>query len=219
MTRALGADVSHFHPVQDWSALYDGGVRFLGVKATEGARYLDPTFRAHRDGARMLPFSLVAYYHFARSGDPIMQAERFMDAVGQLRDNERLVLDLEVAPDLPKDLSLSWADKFYTRLMGSVCSDRRPLIYTSSRFWQDIGNPDWDLASEIDLWAPRYNAQGIEPVIPKPWTGAGWKFWQFSESETLAGITGPCDANYFNGDNDALLAYAKLLPTSPAATT
>jgi GH25 family lysozyme M1 (1,4-beta-N-acetylmuramidase) len=211
--RALGVDVSHWKPVKNWSELYNSGVRFFGAKATEGNKYVDPTLRTHRDESRRQPFLLSIFYHFARSGDPRAQANRLQDAVGDLRPNERLCLDLEVSPtDDPKD-ALDWVDKFFETLMGGACSDRRPLIYTSKRIWRMIGDPAWDLASEVDLWSPRYNAQMIEPIPALPWAAAGWSFWQWSDGETPPVVTpgiGRCDVNYFKGDEAALAEYAKL---------
>lgn len=213
MSRAQGVDVSHHKPIKDYGALYDSGVRFVGVKATEGQSYVDPTLRTHRDELRRNPFVLIIYYHFGRSGDPVRQAERLQDAVGQLRSNERLCLDLEVLPATP-DLTLQWVDRFYSTLMQDVCSDRRPLIYTSKRIWRTFGDPSWDLALDVDLWAPRYNLSA-EPLVPTPWADRSWMIWQWSDGETPPFVTpgiGRCDRNYFNGDDQALERYARLTP-------
>jgi len=217
MNRARGFDVSGWQPGGDFSKAYASGLRFVGVKATEGQTVLDKTLRAHRDGLRQQPFLLGIYYHFVRSGNPEKQAERFMDAVGPLRDNERVCCDFEVLPipEHPAD-NLAWLDTFYETLMHGVCSDRRPLIYTSARIWRMLGNPEWDLASEIDLWAPRYST--TEPVMPAPWRNAGWTIWQNADDAPVPGVAGHCDVNYFRGDDAALAAYAKLTPAPPLVT-
>ena len=211
--RAHGIDVSHWKPIKNWTDLYSSGVTFVGMKATEGRTYVDPTLRTHRDEFRRHPFLLGIYYHFARSGDPVKQAQRLEDAVGPLRDNERLCLDLEVSPTEDPKEAVKWVDLFFTELMGGACGDRRPIIYTSKRIWRTIGDPTWDLASEVDLWAPRYNAQGVEPLPALPWAAAGWKFWQWTDGEFPLHFTpgvGKCDANYFQGTDEELAAYAKL---------
>lgn len=209
--RAEGIDVSHHKPVRDWSALSASRVYFIGVKATEGTTYLDPTFKLHRDAFRSSPLHLAIYYHFARPGDPVHQAERFMDAVGPLQANERLCLDLEGSgPTENPTHALAWLDAFYETLMDGACSDRRPFIYTSKRIWRMIGDPAWDLASEIDLWAPRYSR--AEPELPSPWKR--WTLWQYSDGESPDVLVTPgvgrCDRNVFNGDVDDLVKFVGL---------
>lgn len=210
--RAAGIDVSHHKPVKDWDRLVASGVSFVACKATEGLRYLDPTLRPHQAGFRSHDFALGIYYHFARSGDAADQAGRLIDAVGDLRDHERLCLDLEVVPvlDGDADASLRWVDAFIKTILNEV-QDRRPIVYTSRRIWRQIGDPAWEMAYDVDLWVPRYNAQGLEPALPKPWQN--WTFWQWTDGAAVDHVTpgvGRCDANWFNGDLDELRQYANV---------
>ncbi len=206
--RAKGIDVNAWHPIKDYQALAGSNISFVGVKATEGNILTDKAFLAHRDGLRALPLDLVVFYHFCRSGRPETQAVRLLDAVGPLRPNERLCLDLEVLPDDPGSV-LAWVDAFYGRIRRA-CPGQRQLIYTSKRIWSMFGNPSWAGAADIDLWAPRYNASGHEPELPAPWSERGWHIWQFSDGDVVsysAPGVGPCDANVWNGDRDALRAW------------
>ena len=211
MDAARGIDVSHHNTEDvpaDWDAVLASSISFVGIKVSQGNTFTDPTFSVNRAGVRARPFDFVTYYHFASAGDPVAQADRFVDLIGELRGNERLCLDLEDDKTGKPAVDLIWASKFYGRLLGGACSDRRPLIYTSRRVWLQLGNPTWDLASEIDLWAPRYGPD--EPELPVPWKSYGWRFWQYSEDELVPGIDGPCDASRFDGDVAALQAYATL---------
>jgi GH25 family lysozyme M1 (1,4-beta-N-acetylmuramidase) len=212
--RARGVDVSRWKPVADWNALKASGVTFVGFKATEGNTVVDRTFRGGRDAFRATGFSLGLFYHFARSGRADLQAERLMDLAGPLQDNERLVLDFEVmTTEAPED-GLAWIDLFFQTLSKSY-SDRRHIIYTSKRIWRMMGDPAWTRASQVDLWAPRYNAQASEPALPVPWAEAGWSFWQWTDGDFPLNVTpgvGKCDANYFRGSDPDLVAYAQLLP-------
>lgn len=213
MNRAAGIDISHWKSPTDWDQIYSSGVSFVGMKATEGNSYVDPKLRLHREEFRRRPFLLGIYYHFARSGVAERQAERLMDVVGDLRPNERLALDLEVSPTIDPLQALDWTERFISTLVGSVCSDRRPILYTSKRIWRTIGDPDWGLASEVDLWAPRYNAAGAEPAMPKPWEKTSWTFWQWTDGEFPRHVTpgvGKCDANWFRGTRDELREYAAI---------
>ena len=210
--RARGVDISKWKLVKDWNALKASGVTFVGMKVTEGNTVVDKTFRNSRDKFRATGFSLGMFYHFARSGRADLQAERLMDIAGPLRDNERLVLDFEVTTTAPED-GLAWIDLFFDTLDKSY-PDRRHIIYTSKRIWRMIDDPAWARASMIDLWAPRYNTQGVEPAMPTPWKSIGWKFWQWTDGDFPQHVTpgvGKCDANYFQGTDDDLKRYAKLL--------
>jgi lysozyme len=204
--RAEGIDVSHYHPVRDWELMLNAGMAFFGAKATQGHGFTDPTFAAHRDGCRRYPFVMVAYYHFARPGDPIKQVGRLLDAVGELRDNERLALDVE-GNDAP---GVTWVDAFIRELVRRV-PDRRPLVYTSARIWRDVLKlPDWPGAIATDLWAPRYGLE--EPELPADAEGfpiwPRWTFWQDSQSFPCPGVDGACDHSVFRGGLEDLKAYA-----------
>lgn len=215
VNRARGCDVNHYHPLVNASVMYDAGYSFVGMKATQGLTYVDPTFTSNRAAARSQPFDLLVHYHFCAPGDPIAQAEHFMDVVGSLRGNERLAFDLEDDKTGKPAVDIVWTTAFVTRLLGGVCTDRRLINYTSRRVWLQLGNPQWDLASETDLWLPRYGPD--EPEIPSPWKALGrtWSFWQNSEDAVVPGVAGPCDASLFNGDVAALRAYVALSPVMP----
>lgn len=208
--RAEGIDVSHWKPVKDWNALTRAQISFVGAKATEGTTVVDKTLRQHRDGVRDHGLALGIYYHFARSGSPSAQAERFMDAVGPLRTNERLALDFEVMTTAQPEEGLPWIAAFIATLKQEW-PDRRPILYTSKRIWRMIGDPEWQKAADVDLWVPRYNAKE-EPLLPRPFVNQGWTFWQWSDGDTPSCVTpgvGRCDRNYFRGDVVELRRYAK----------
>lgn len=181
---AWGPDVSHWRPVASWSDLVASGASFFAAKATEGEGNTDPTFAAHQGGARAQPFALCVWYHLARQGDPQVQAERFLSAVGPLADNERLALDTERS----SFVDARWIGAF----LDCLPTDRRPILYTSNAVWQGMGNPPFPRASGVDLWLPRYGS-AAEPVIPAPWNA--WSIWQHSQSTEVPGIQGPCDTN------------------------
>jgi hypothetical protein len=152
---------------------------------------------------------LAIYYHFARSGNPRVQATRFMDAVGPLDPRERLCLDLEVSPAAGPEAVRDWVDDFYSVLTRSdgLSSDRRPFIYTSARKWRELaGDQAWVAGTMgVDLWDA-----GREPLLPLPWAKRGWHVWQWTNGQEppceLPGV-GACDCNVWNGSEDDLKAY------------
>jgi GH25 family lysozyme M1 (1,4-beta-N-acetylmuramidase) len=218
MERAQGIDVSHHHPVRDWDAVLAAGMDIFGAKATNG-RGFDPTFAAHRDGARAQPFELVLYYHFPMpTSSAVSQADLLVNvatAGGGLRDNERLVLDVEPNDGWCPDIRFveEWVQEAI-RLGG----DRRLFVYTSARVWkEELGSPTWPSAIATDLWVPRYDGddarEGPEPALPVDRQGLPvwprWTLWQDSETFVCPGVAGPCDHNVWRGDREDLLAYVK----------
>jgi GH25 family lysozyme M1 (1,4-beta-N-acetylmuramidase) len=209
-TMPWGPDVSHYHPVKDWEAFNRSGATFFAAKATEGEHAVDQKFEYHREGYRTYcsSFTVCVWYHFFRMDrDPVNQAEHLVESVGDLGTAETLCCDFEggsydkIAPSLVRANGLKFLDSFYRRLLslGLLYADR-PLLYTSYRHWEAIGNPTWDLASDVDLWVPRYNAVPQPPdKLPKPWID--WKVLQYTDGD--AGVhknvdgVGLCDCNVF----------------------
>jgi lysozyme len=212
---AKGIDVSHWQTVSDWGALYDTGVRFVGIKATQGLG-TDPKFAGYQQGARTAPFLLRIFYAYLMPGDAVAQARALLDATGSLLDNERLCLDLEHRDSTGRlDVTLAQVDTFMTTLLGGACSDRRPLLYTSRGIWGELGDPAWALASDVDLWLKRYAPAPGQ--VPPPWAARGWAFWQSSETGSNSAIPGNIDLDVFVGDEPALATYARLTPAAAVA--
>ena len=155
MSNALGIDVNHYVYITDVALILANNISFVGIKCTEGTTVNDSQFLAHRNLVRSQPFALVIYYHLARTGDPVAQAHRFLETVGELHANERLALDTERT----STVSIQWIDTFYSELP----TDRRHILYTSAGVWTGMGNPEWSKSETVDLWLPRYGS-AHEPV-------------------------------------------------------
>lgn len=204
MADARGIDVSHWHPVKDWDRLVADNVHFLGIKATQGAGYRDPTLNAHRDGRRARPELLGAiFYHYPAGGDPKLEARNLLDAIGELRRDEAIALDVEQGPTGLGAPSIEWQRAFIAALPPG--HRPAPMIYTATHVWNELGDPPWPDATvgQVDLWIKRYAAAA--GPLPSPWSF--YRFWQQSESGTVAGVSGSVDINFFNGDAAALAAY------------
>jgi len=212
---AQGLDVSHFNVVNSWQETYDSGMRLVGIKATQGATFVDPKLSDHRAGARSMPFLLRFFYHYGSPGvDPAAQADHMLDVCGALLQNERLCLDFEARDPVTQRpaLNVAFATAFFSRLMGNASQLQRPFLYGSEEYWAELGNPPWPLASDVDLVLKRYAPGPGAP--PPPWTK--YTIWQKSEKGTVPGITGAVDLDEFNGSEDDLQAYVSgEQPASP----
>ncbi|MBL1065123.1 lysozyme [Streptomyces sp. 7-21] len=202
-----GVDVSSWQGNVDWPALWDSGVRWAYVKATEGTSYKNPYFTQQYNGSYDIGMIRGAY-HFAlpNSSSGIAQADYFADnGGGWSRDGKTLpgVLDIEYNPygsacyGLSDAEMVDWIDDFLTRYYERT--GRWAVIYTTDDWWAECTGNYSGFANHHPLWIAEYaSSPGTLP--------AGWSyytFWQYTSSGPIVG-----DHNLFNGASDRLQALA-----------
>lgn len=206
-----GIDISHWEPKIDWTKVVDAGYSFVFIKATDGLG-IDPMFETHaRNSFGALDRGIFHWYNPAYT--PKNQAANFWDAYQFSSWQLPPVVDLEGYTTGQYHGSHYWYDfcaNFY------ALSGFYPAIYTGYYYWLDqaVKNPvldmDW-FAEHCDLWIARYSVD--YPFIPRPWTK--WKWWQFSESGLVSGVTDglgrptECDEDLMNDG----------IPTTPPEET
>ena len=179
-----GVDVYEYSNISSYRQLKNSGVSVVIQKASEGLTYND-SLLSYR--ASMLPqygFK-VGYYHFAtNNGQPVAQAQHFLDRIKGLHSDTVLWLDIENQPNWTKAQAIDFTNKF----IGYV-QDRgyKIGIYTGLSFYYEylsgnIGN--------VPLWLASYGKQPLQfPNVVS---------WQYTGTGHIAGITGYADLDYFN---------------------
>ena len=226
-----GIDVSAWQPHIDWRKVAEAGNVFVFIKATEGARYVSPTFRTQRLDA-LAQGLLIGAYHFARweRDDPEAQAEHFARTIGPLSAGDLSpVLDLEWCSTGEKDALgktiyhrrpaieiARWALRFLHRLRE--LTGRIPLIYTGPSFWASClpkGGSEVEELATYPLWTVDYSPGSVLAKVPKvPRSGWTYDFWQWTGNGRTPGVTDAkgrlvdCDRNYFRGSIDELRLFA-----------
>ncbi|MEU5614556.1 lysozyme [Streptomyces sparsogenes] len=202
-----GVDVSSHQGNVAWSTLWNSGVRFAYVKATEGTSYTNPYFSQQYTGSYNVGM-IRGSYHFALPDNSTgaAQATYFVNhGGGWSRDGKTLpgALDMEYNPygstcyGKSASAMVSWIKDFtntYKSLTG-----RDPVIYTSTSWWKSCTGNSSAFGSINPLWIPRYGSSVGE--LP-----AGWSFhtiWQYTSSGATVG-----DHNKFNGALDRVQALA-----------
>lgn len=196
-------DISHHNRVDSFAKVRAAGVRAVIHKATQGARFVDPTYQAHRDQA-VAAGLLFGAYHFGVAGDAREQAEHFLSTVRP--DTPVLVLDLEGNPQ-GRDMSLNEAEQFVHHIADAT--GRFPGLYSGHTIKEmltaaGITDPSQTELSRCWLWIAQY---GPAPLIPKIWPT--WTLWQYTdgaagpEPHEIPGI-GRCDRDQFNGSEAVL---------------
>lgn len=187
-----GLDVSHYQPQMNFVNAKAAGFEFVFLKASEGASFVDKSFKGHRANARAAGM-LVGYYHFFRPlVDPEVQAKNFCAQIGKVQENELPpVCDLEDSDGVTGTAVAERAKEFcehVERLIGA-----RPILYTGPYYFQGLGAKA-QVLGDYPLWVAHYKTTA--PLTPPPW--ANWDFWQYTDSEKIPGKTN-LDANLFNG--------------------
>jgi lysozyme len=171
-----------------------GGVRLVGLKATEGYTFVDATVRARAKRARLAGIRRL-FYHFARPdlhpNGAITEADHFLGVVAAMvRKGDYLALDFETRNGkLAGKAHADWARAFNHRVQRRL--GKWPLFYANPDM---IGFLDQSLPIGGGLWLAAYgpNDGHQHPVRPPhPWQKI--KLHQFTSEGTIPGATHPTD--------------------------
>ena len=200
-----GIDVSSYQKDIDWSATAkDKNIKFVYVKATEGATYRSRHYQYNIENARQYGIHVGAY-HFFRPNVPVEKQFRNFTTVVKKEDQDLIpLIDVEVRGNnltvrALVDSVLAFADKLEDHY---GC---KPMIYTGHAFYNSY------LSGKIPgypLFIARYSK-----VEPRLTGGANWVLWQFSEKGVIAGIDHAVDLCRFNkgcGLKDILISGRKV---------
>jgi lysozyme len=195
-----GIDVSHFQGVVDWQKVSQAGMAFAFAKATEGITYVDPQLAANWPGIRAAGLVRGAYHFFEPNDDATQQAQHFLATVQLAPGDLPPVLDVEITGGV-SDPQL-WSGVATWLQIVEQTTGRQPILYTAPGFW-DSHAPDLTLTRH-PLWLADYATQ---PTLPNGWTS--WLFWQYSQSGSVAGVTGAVDLDEFSGTIQQLQELAQ----------
>lgn len=190
-----GIDISHHQGKIDWAELKDRGmidrfpVRFIMIKATEGATQTDENFKDNFYQAREYGFTRGAYHFYSVHTPARAQAEHFLRQVKLENGDLPPVLDVEHKPKNQTDNEfkasvLEWLDiveKHY---------HVKPILYTYYKFKTRYLNDS--IFDHYPYWIAHYYVDSVEYNGP-------WKFWQHTDVGRLPGIKGNVDFNIYNG--------------------
>jgi len=195
------ADLSHWNPLpqDDLAAAFGAaaayGIRYVALKATQGASFVDPTFAERRAAAAAAGLGVCAYA-FLDGTDPAPQADWLLRTVGALGGIE-LAIDCESNPSRNgvDSVTIPIAEAVAQRLEERLGF---PPIYYGSRWGPDgkaTGLPSAALA-RCPLWLGEW---GDAPVCPAGW--AAWTMWQCTNGRVGRDVVavpglGLCDRSY-----------------------
>ena len=183
-----GIDVSKYQGNIDWEAIANNeNIKFVYIKATEGATYTDPKFERNIAEARKHGVK-VGCYHFLRSSSTIH--DQFENIKQHIRREEQTFV-----PMIDVETKGKWSNEQLVDSLHALavkiyeyyhCA---PIIYTYVNFYNRY------LAGRFTnypLFIARYTDD--EPVLSD---GTPYVIWQFSERGRVPGINGNVDLNRF----------------------
>ena len=194
----------------DWEQLAtDTRVVAIIHRATIGdrvdAKYAERKIEAKRRGYKW------GAYHLGKAGDPIKQADFFLETVKPGKD-DLIALDLE-GTDATKDMSLDEARAFIKRIKKRT--GRYPLIYANHQVTKAISEQFGadDVFAKTRLWYARFKRNVTD--FPQG-TWKTYALWQFSSevncsptdrsecSYTVPGTDYDMDVDVYNGTIEEL---------------
>ena len=190
-----GIDISHHQGKIDWEELKEKGtindlpIRFIMIKATEGANRTDANFKDNFYQARENGFTRGAYHFYSVLSPAREQAAFFIRQVKLEMGDLPPVLDVEHKPRNQTDEEFKNSVKEWLDIVEDHYGVK-PIIYTYYKFkTRYLSDPVFD---EYPYWIAHYYVDKVE------YEGE-WKFWQHTDVGRLPGIRGPVDFNIYNG--------------------
>ena len=172
-----GIDISHHQGKIDWVALRDGGtidkhpVRFVMIKATEGATRIDKNFHDNFYQAREHGFTRGAYHFYSVHTPAKAQAQFFIRNTKLENGDLPPVLDVEHKPKSQTDAEFKQSIKEWLDIVERHYGVK-PIIYTYYKFkTRYLSDPIFD---EYPYWIAHYYVNRVE------YQGK-WKFWQHTD--------------------------------------
>ena len=190
-----GIDISHHQGEIDWDELRDKGlinespIRFVMIKATEGASRVDENFRNNFYQAREHGFTRGAYHFYSVLSSAQNQAAFYIRNVKLEKGDLPPILDVESKPKNQTDKAFKASVLQWLRIVEKHYG-LPPIIYTYHKFKERyLSDPEFD---EYPYWIAHYY---VDKITYK----GQWKFWQHTDVGRLPGIEGNVDFNIYNG--------------------
>lgn len=183
-----GIDVSHYQNRINWKEVARSGeVDYVYVKATEGEKLVDDTYRLNLNGARKAGLKVGVYHFYRPTADVRLQFQNFSSTVSH-RDLDLIpIVDVEHRGKEP-------LAKFQNKLKRFVDMVERhygvkPIIYTSRDFYNKyLSGP---------FTGYKYMIARYHPEVPELCDNAAFVMWQYTATGRVSGIQGNVDRSYF----------------------
>lgn len=194
-----GFDVSKHNGRIDWkraAQMEEQGVRmrFVYIKATEGATLSDKQFSQNWKGAGKAGIPRGAYHFYHPTRDPHKQAQNFIKRVTLKPGDLTPALDFEVVNGVADEKLIAGLQQWLNEIEDHY--GIKPIIYTNGSLYRRYINRNF---KKYPLWIADYSNTHLDAYNPDK-----LYIWQHSQSGWVKGIRGQVDINTFVMDSARL---------------
>lgn len=180
----IGADMSWYQGDADMEKLKEQGISFVYLKATEGTKYTDDSFRKNWERAEEADLPAGAYHFFSYDSSGRTQAQNFIDTVGDLDGRLLPVVDVEYYGD--KEDNPPDKDELRQELQEFLdCLEEhygvKPMIYTRLDLYRGY------LMGAFGDYRKWFCSMNV-PLRMVYW--GDWDIWQYTDQGRLEGYSG-----------------------------
>lgn len=193
-----GIDVASHQGNINWKQVYDSGICFAFIKATEGESFVDKNFKRNWQRAKACNVIVGAYHFFRFNKDGKQQALNFIENVELSDEDLPPVLDVELYGG--NKYNIETKNKVISEIFNCLRAfekhySKKPVIYTNVETYESFIKGNFD---DYDLWLCKLCN---EPKTVK------WTFWQYTHQAVVPGIESEVDMNIFNGSYTDFVNY------------
>ncbi|MBQ9027318.1 MAG: glycoside hydrolase family 25 [Lachnospiraceae bacterium] len=183
-TDVIGVDISEYQADVDMQKLASQGISFVYMKATEGSSFEDSRFVQNWENAAACGIPAGAYHFFSFDSPGRMQAENFINRIGDLDGRLIPAVDVEFYADKrenqpdPAEVTAQLRD-FLNALEAAY--HVKPMIYCPREIYEKY------IMGYFDEY-PRWIRSVYYPASFE--AGVSWVIWQYCDTGELEGYEG-----------------------------
>ena len=187
-----GIDISAHNGVVCFDSLAAAGIDFVYLKASEGVSFRDQSFIRNFEAARKAGLAIGAYHFFRFDCDGAMQSVNFLKAIGDLKPDLPLAIDVEEWRNAPGETTSIVRERLEVLVALLRAQGYQVMIYTNKQGHARFVRDGFKAHDVPEIW--------ICPYTNPPLGHEKWRLWQHSHLGRLPGIRGNVDLNTFNGN-------------------
>ncbi len=187
-----GIDISAHNGVVCFDSLAAAGIDFVYLKASEGVSFRDQSFIRNFEAARKAGLAIGAYHFFRFDCDGAMQSVNFLKAIGDLKPDLPLAIDVEEWRNAPGETTSIVRERLEVLVALLRAQGYQVMIYTNKQGHARFVRDGFKAHDVPEIW--------ICSFTNPPLGHEKWRLWQHSHLGRLPGIRGNVDLNTFNGN-------------------
>ena len=186
-----GIDVSHHQGKIEWGKVKkwkNKKLDFVYIKATEGATYIDETYKTNIKEAKENDFLVGSYHYFRTTSSIENQFQNFIKTIDKSEQDLIPLIDVEE--------KTNWTNKEFHKNFKAFLNmvenyfGQKPMIYTVNSFYNLNLSGKY---KEYHFLIGRYGENA-----PNMKDKTNWTIWQFSETGKVEGIPKDVDIDVLN---------------------